>query len=242
VTRHPFHREILTQIETYAAENHVPLQAQGDRYVGTTKPCYKLPTPLYHQIAREWGRQHPDLTPDEFVDLLDSLAQGETYNEFVMVGFLLTALPGLRQALDPRCLGGWLERAQGWAEADTICQPNFTADELLSRWKDWKSLLTAFAKSDNVHLRRASLVLLTKPLSQSDDPRLARQAFAGLDRLKGDQDILITKAVSWLLRALIRYHRQEVEVYLRDNADTLPKVAIRETRNKLASGVKAKRK
>jgi 3-methyladenine DNA glycosylase AlkD len=110
---------------------------------------------------------------------------------------------------------------------------------MLSHWKDWKSLLVSFSKSGNVHKRRASLVLLTRPLRESDDPRLARQAFANLDRLKSEKDILVTKAVSWLLRALIKYHQQEVETYLRDNADCLPKIALRETRNKLKSGRKS---
>jgi len=112
---------------------------------------------------------------------------------------------------------------------------------MLGHWKEWKSLLASFSKSGNVHKRRASLVLLTRPLRESDDRRLARLAFANLDRLKTDKDILVTKAVSWLLRALIKYHRQEVETYLKHNAESLPQVALRETRNKLASGRKSGR-
>ena len=91
----------------------------------------------------------------------------------------------------------------------------------------------------NVHKRRAGLVLLTEPLRESADPRLARLAFANIGKLKGDKDILITKAVSWLLRALIKHHRQEVERYLKDNSNSLPKIALRETRNKLKSGHKS---
>ena len=110
---------------------------------------------------------------------------------------------------------------------------------MLANWKQWKSLLVSLSKSQNVHKRRASLVLLTKPVKESTDPRLARLAFANIGRLKSDKDILVTKAVSWLLRALIKYHRQEVERYLKDNSDSLPKIALRETRNKLKSGHKS---
>ena len=78
--------------------------------------------------------------------------------------------------------------------------------------------------------------MLTKPLRESADLRLARLAFANIGKLKSDKDILITSAVSWLLRALIKNHRQEVEDYLKDNSDSLPKIALRETRNKLKSG------
>jgi 3-methyladenine DNA glycosylase AlkD len=196
-------------------------------------------TAVFHEIIQDWIKRHADLTLTEYVDLLNSLSQGATYNEFISIGVLLGAWPQMRTALEPHHLDVWLDHAQGWAEVDTLCQSNFTAREMLCHWKEWKSRLVSFSKSDNVHKRRASLVLLTRPLRESADPRLARLAFANLDRLKTEKDILVTKAVSWLLRALIKYHREEVETYLRDNADSLPKIALRETRNKLTSGRKS---
>jgi 3-methyladenine DNA glycosylase AlkD len=63
-------------------------------------------------------------------------------------------------------------------------------------------------------------------------------AFANMEKLKGEKGILITKAISWLLRTLIKHHRGEVEAYLGEQAATLPKVALRETWNKLRQGVK----
>ncbi len=236
---HPYHQEILEQIKQCAAEEHMPLQEEGSAYIGTRKPCYLLRTPVFRALITDWSKRHPDLTRAEFIALLSSLSGGITCDEFVSIGELLRAWRQLRRTLEPRHLDGWLEHAQGWAEVDTICQPNFTAEELLSDWKNWKNLLVSLSKSDNVHKRRASLVLLTKPLRESDDGRLARAAFANIGRLKHEKDILITKAVSWLLRALIKYHRQEVESYLRDNSDALPKIAIRETRSKLQSGRKS---
>jgi 3-methyladenine DNA glycosylase AlkD len=236
---HPYHQELVRQIKKQAAEANVALQTQADRYVGTLKPCYMFRTAVFHEIIQDWIKRHADLTLTEYVDLLNSLSQGATYNEFISIGVLLGAWPQMRKALEPHHLDVWLDHAQGWAEVDTICQSNFTAREMLCHWKEWKSLLVSFSKSDNVHKRRASLVLLTRPLRESADPRLARLAFANLDRLKTEKDILVTKAVSWLLRALIKYHREEVETYLRDNADSLPKIALRETRNKLTSGRKS---
>lgn len=233
------HREIIKAIEKRAAEENVPLQKDGNRYVGTTKPIYSLKAAVIGQMFREFKSRHADLTLAEFVALLDSLSLGKTFNEYIAVGILLGKYPQLRAALDPRCLDRWLVHAQGWAEVDVTCQLNFTAAEMLSDWKTWKRLLTAFAKDANVHKRRASLVLLTKPLRESDDARLGKLAFANIDKLKHDNNILITKAVSWLLRVLIKHHRAEVEAYLDANADALPKIAIRETRVKLKTGKKA---
>lgn len=235
---HPYHEEILAQIKQCAAKENVPLKKEGNRYVGTTKPIYLLKAAAIGGIFREFKDRHADLTHLEFVALLDSLALGKTYNEYVSVGILLGKYPQLRAALDPRYLDRWLEHAEGWAEVDVTCQLNFTAAEMLSDWTTWKRLLTAFAKDTNVHKRRASLVLLTKPLRESDDARLAKLAFANIDKLKREKDILITKAVSWVLRALIKHHRAEVEAYLDANVDSLPKIAVRETSVKLRTGKK----
>jgi 3-methyladenine DNA glycosylase AlkD len=235
------HREILREIKHLAAQEGAPYVEHGDSYIGSTKPCYFIRTALVRRMAKDWIRRHPELAPADYLDLFDSLAQGESSNEFSFVGILVEYLPRTRQTLEPRHLDRWLERAEGWEEVDSICQSTFTAEEMLANWKEWKSLLVSLSKSQNVHKRRASLVLLTKPLRESADPRLARLAFANIGKLKSDKDILITKAISWLLRALIKYHRQEVENYLKDNSDSLPKIALRETRNKLKSGRKSGR-
>jgi hypothetical protein len=238
---HVYHKEILRQIKQRAAKENVRLNKRGNRYIGTTKPSYPLKAAVVGETVRAWIARHPDLTPADYRHLLDSLSRGKIHNEFAFIGPLLSKLPRLRKTLAPRALDGWLARAEGWAEVDCICQSNFAADELQANWGEWKQLLVALSKSANVNKRRASLVLLTKPLRESDDARLARLAFANIDKLKHEKDILITKAVSWLLRALIKYHRQEVEAYLDANADTLPAIAVRETRNKLESGRKSGR-
>jgi 3-methyladenine DNA glycosylase AlkD len=98
--------------------------------------------------------------------------------------------------------------------------------------------LVRLVSDGNVHKRRASLVLLTKPVRDSENKRLADLAFANIDRLKNERSILVTKAISWLLRDLIRHHRERVETYLFENSDCLPKIAIRETRRKLLTGKK----
>ena len=235
-----YHQEIIEEIGKSIADKNVPLEKNSAHYIGTTKPVYYLRPADLRMIYRGFAARHPDLTLTEFVSLLDSLCTGETYNEFIAIGLLLEVYPKLRSAIDPICLDSWLEHAQGWAEVDVICQFNFTSDEMLADWEAWKTELKALAASDNVHKKRASLVLLTKPLRQSGDQRLAQMALMNVEQLKGEKSILVTKAVSWVLRAMIRYHRSEVEHYLEMNAATLPKIAIRETRNKLVRGVKVK--
>jgi 3-methyladenine DNA glycosylase AlkD len=106
----------------------------------------------------------------------------------------------------------------------------------------WEKLLKKFNQSSNINKRRASLVLLTKPVRQSDDTRLSKLAFANIDNLKSETDILITKAVSWLLRSLTTFHKDEVLKYLETNKESLPKIAYREALSKALTGRKYNRK
>jgi hypothetical protein len=84
--------------------------------------------------------------------------------------------------------------------------------------------------------RWLGLVLLNAPVRHSDEARYAELAFATIEALKAERPILITKAVSWLLRTLTERHRAAVSAYVEANAATLPAIAVREVRVKLATG------
>jgi 3-methyladenine DNA glycosylase AlkD len=212
---------------------------QGAHYMGTSKSYYPIRAAQFGQAATQWLANHPDLSLAEFTTTLDCLSESRVHNEFVMIGVLIGRLPKLTHQLDPHALQPWLEHAEGWAEVDVICQSSFRAADVLVNWDLWQAVLREFRSSPNVHVRRASLVLLVRPVRESPDPRLSSLAFENIAVLETERDILITKAISWLLRSLVKYHRDELETYLEIHKDTLPKVAIRETRNKLISGRKS---
>jgi len=212
------------------------------RYVGTDKKCFVITAETEKRIIKQWVKEHSDLSQPEFMELLDSLYQGASINEISIAGRLLRSLPNLKKNVKPECVDLWLNRLHGWSEVDSLCQSNFSSAEFLANWKRWKRLLTKLASDANVNKRRASLVLLTKSVRDSDDPRLTDLAFVNIDRLKSERDILITKAVSWLLRDLARHNRARVERYLKENEETLPKIAVRETRMKISTGRKSPRR
>jgi 3-methyladenine DNA glycosylase AlkD len=233
-----YHLELISEVKAHAKQLSQSQKEKLENYIGTSKACYAIGADIEKQIIKQWIKKHPDLTASEYIELLDSLCQGESINEISIAGELLESWPRLRENVEPRHLDVWLNRVQGWAEVDSLCQSKFSAAEVLANWKEWKSLLTKLASDNNTHKKRASLVLLTKPVRDSEDTRLADLAFMNIDKLKKNRDILVTKAVSWLLRDLIKYNRQRVKTYLRKNEDTLPKIAIRETKTKLLTGRK----
>ena len=149
--------------------------------------------------------------------------------------------PKARKAVTPQDVDRWLGELTGWAEVDTLCQNLFTGEGMLADWPAWRGLFEGLSRDGNINKRRASLVLLTGPVRYGDDARFSDIAFAMIERLKGERDVLVTKAVSWLLRSLTTRHADAVARYLEANAATLPKIAVRETRTKLDTGTKSGR-
>ena len=146
--------------------------------------------------------------------------------------------PELRKTIGPRELGGWLGQLVGWAEVDSLCQNIFTAEELAANWSAWERFIQKLSRDRNINKRRAALVFLVGPVSYSKDPRFTRLAFVTMESLKNEKEILITKALSWLLRSMIALHKKEVVTYIAKNKNSLPKIALRETTRKLATGRK----
>lgn len=234
------HAEILQEIKRVTKSNSKTSSWHDDgSYMGTTKTIYHITNPQIRTIAKNWVGQHKTLTVPELTLLLNSFFSGASHNERSFGGKLLGYYPKLRCQLKPELLDKWLDGAEGWGEVDSVCQNVFQAKEMLENWKDWEKWLRIWSKDKNIHKRRASLVLLTGPVVYSGDKRLTDLAFENIDRLKGEKDILITKAVSWLLRSMVRRHPELVRKYMDKNENLLPKIAIRETCNKLKSGRKS---
>jgi 3-methyladenine DNA glycosylase AlkD len=208
-------------------------------YHGNSHPHYLLSVPQERKIAKQFSGMHKDLEEKEFIALLNDLYDGKSYEEKCFGGKLLEYMPKQRASVKPKHLDIWLEKLEGWAEIDSLCQSAFRAADLLNNWKEWELYLKAFSNDKRyIQKRRASVVLLNKAVEQSNDERLACLAFNNLNNIKSEQDILITKAVSWILRSSIKNHRAQVEKYLEENKDILPKIAVRETQNKLRTGKK----
>jgi len=59
-----------------------------------------------------------------------------------------------------------------------------------------------------------------------------------VEKLKTEKDVLITKAISWVLRSMILTNPEVVREYLEKNKDSLPRIALREATTKLLTGKK----
>jgi 3-methyladenine DNA glycosylase AlkD len=206
-------------------------------YLGTTKTYYNLKTDTKVKVVKSYLYSQTWVDND-LNDLLLSLSRGDSFEELSSMGLIINHFPKYRATIDSNLLFQLLDNVQGWAETDCLCQMCFTAADVLNRFDSWQDLLIRLNCDSNIHKRRASLVLLTKPTRQSPDSRLLALSLKLIDNLKTEKDILITKAVSWLLRSLTKHHPLATAQYLDQNQDSLPKIALRETRKKLLTGKK----
>lgn len=236
------HLQILDFLKDYQGNSVTSENQWVQHYLGSDKPTFGIKADVVKNFCRNLIQEN-DLTQDQVVELLNSLYHhATTFNEIDIAGRILNTKPQFCRNLDPNLLDNWLNYTHGWAENDVLCQSNFTSDILLSNWPTWEKLLKQFNQSANINKRRASLVLLTKSLGQSDDSRFSKLAFQNVEKLKSEKEILVTKAVSWILRSLVKFHGDEVLNYLEKNKNILPKITYREVFSKATTGRKYNKK
>ena len=134
-------------------------------------------TPALRKIAKAWAKTHKDLPASDFEKLTTTLIRNPDALQKTMAGILLGYMTEQRSELSPVLYDDWLAHTKGWAAVDAICYNNFTAAEMLDNFTAWKTLIVRLSKSDNINKRRGAIVLLTKPVKQSADPRLCALAF-----------------------------------------------------------------
>ena len=230
-----YHKEILKNLK---ANKGTPNKHFGNNYGGNSDLSLHINIQTLRLIVKDFVNKHKNLSLDELLELLDLLYKGKYDDEKQVGGKLLQQYSAHRKNIEPTRLNVWLNSLNGWSQVDSLCQSVFSAEDMAVNWNKWQKTLVGFSRDKNINKRRASLVLLTAPVRQSTNTKFANLALTLVDRLKHEKDILITKAISWLLRDMVKNHKNEVVRYLQKNQDSLPKIAFRETKRKLETGRK----
>jgi 3-methyladenine DNA glycosylase AlkD len=215
------------------------VNTENDSYTASGRPFFNVSVPERRRMARAWLAAHRQASDPQVLAFAGRLFTGESHEERTLGALLLGYSARARRAASLAMVEAWLGELSGWAEVDSFCASVFTADDLAVDWPAWRDLIRRLAHDANINKRRAALVLLVAPTRTSNDPRFFDLGFEVIDRLKGERDILITKAVSWLLRSMCGRRGTEVAAYVEINRAILPAIAVRETRIKLETGTKS---
>ncbi len=208
-------------------------------YLGNNSVIYNVPSPVLRSLTKQWLTENKSLSPETTLAVVNSMISGASHEEKKLACFILGARKPVRSLVTIGQLDQWLDGLSGWAEIDALCQNVFSVAEVSPLWNDWKDFLTRLSKDSNINRRRASLVFLVGLTRKTDDECFHTLAKANIQRLMDEKGVLITKAISWLLRCMIKTQRKQTSLFLEENAQALPAIAVRETRAKLKLGIKA---
>ena len=238
----PEHARLLADLRREARPTSPERHQNNDSYGGSGHPFYYVSAPALRAIAKHWLAEQKAMPHEAFLAVVESLFAGKSHEEKTLAALLVGYHAKARLSMRPEDVDRWLGHLNGWAEIDALCQNAFTAADMAADWPGWKRLIEQLSRDPNINKRRAALVLLNGPVHYTGEARFRDLALATIERLKAERDILITKAVSWSLRSMTKQHREAVAAYLAEHGASLPKVAVRETKAKLETGVKSGRR
>lgn len=230
------HTALLVELRKHARKR--AHSQSNDSYLSSGHLYLDVSVPHRRAISKAWLKANENIAKAEFCMVLDSLVRGKSHEEKTLACILLASHRGHRATIGPKRLDIWLDHLIGWAEIDSLCANVFKPEELLADWSSWKRFVQTLARDKNVNKRRAALVFLSGPVRYSRDERLSALAFDVIERLKSEREIIITKAVSWLLRSMVTNHKKAVADYIAKNRGALPAIAVRETMRKIKTGRK----
>lgn len=219
--------------------------SSNDSYINSGHFYYNISVPLRRKIAKNWFLKNKNILYEDFIIVVEQLIKGKSHEEKTIASILLGHHSKFREKISSSTMGlkqieTWLNELVGWAEIDSFCQNVFKTDEILNNWNAWRALIRKLSKSNNINKRRAALVFLIGPVHYSQNIEPLNLAFETITELKGEKEILITKAISWLLRSAVDNHKKAINEFIIKNNESLPKIAIRETLTKIRTGTKNK--
>lgn len=225
---------LLDQIKRHADPQH---QARMRTTAPTALKVYGVRVPYLREIACAWQRAHKQIAREDLVALVEALWNGESREERVLAihlpEYYQDWVPDLTRAHFER----WRRGLDNWETADGL-------GWMLALWLSGDpdnrlDYLRDLIADEDAWSRRVALVA-TIPINRGRSgftiPDLTLQL---VDRVKEERHPMITKAVSWVLRDMIKHHREQVIAYLEENRDVLASHVVREVDNRLRTGLKS---
>lgn len=212
-----------------------PAYREGSLMVAPTRQrVHGVRTPASRKLAREWVRSDPDRTDTETLAVIEALWNGESRDERALGLEILCQRPDIVAGLRRSDFDRWRRDIDNWAIGD------FLGYRILGPWvivgQERLGYLDRLIGSRDVWSRRLALTATVHLSRESGD--YAQATLALVDRVVDEREVMITKAVSWALRAMTDRHPADVAGYLESRGDRIAAAARREVRNKLNTGRK----
>lgn len=202
-----------------------PERAEKEKaYLKSELRHYGTSVPTTRAVAKATARQHPDLTHDQLVALIDALWAVPVHERRVVSVELLDLYSDQLDPGDAALLERLLRESRTWALVDGLAAS--VVGRLVERYAELGTVLDRWATDSDFWLRRSAMLALLIPLREGrgDFDRYGRYADAMLD----EQEFFIRKAIGWVLRDTARKRPDLVYEWLLPRAARASSVTIRE--------------
>jgi 3-methyladenine DNA glycosylase AlkD len=232
-------------IEERVRAHGTPERAEGEkRYLKSDLEFAGATIWDLRREVRAFAAEHPDLTHDELIALVEALWAPPLFERRMAAALLLEMHPGLVGPEDLPLLERLVRASHTWALVDTFAG-NVMSDLLLSH-PEVAPELDRWAADEDFWVRRSALLAWLGPLKAGAPlERFADYADAMLD----EKEFFIRKAIGWVLRDASKTRPDEVFAWMAPRTARASGVTIREVvkylapeqRDALMTAYKAKR-
>jgi 3-methyladenine DNA glycosylase AlkD len=213
-------------------------QKASEWYFPTSMKTLGVKSADLRKLIKEWWKELKNIPVDEMVEFARELVETRIFEcnqaAFELLWKHKKAL-GSITLNDLEALGKYMDN---WATTDAfsvlvsgpVWRNNQVSDEDILNWLE----------SGNLWWRRAAIVstvgLNLKSRGGTGD---ARRTLMVCERVIGDRNEMIVKALSWALRELSKHDRTSVEQFMKKHDEALAKRVRREVYTKLNTGTKS---
>lgn len=196
----------------------------SQRYFKEPVLLYGVDAPTTHGIVWEIAREMRDVwSVDDAVRFCDRMS-ANMHSEARAIGYLVVGK--FVKNAGPELLGPvrrWLEDSCGnWALVDTLAPAILSP--LVDAHQDLIPVVVEWTGSPSLWVRRGTVVAF---VSHARKGWHLGTAYTIADRLLGDSEYLIHKAVGWLLREAGKTDMPRLRDYLLDRGPSIPRTTLR---------------
>jgi 3-methyladenine DNA glycosylase AlkD len=196
---------------------------------------YGVTVPAIRAVAKRFVSQHPSLTRDELVALVDLLWMRRVHEQRMICVELLELYRHRLTRADMALLECLVRDARTWALVDGLAAS--VIGYLVDNHPELGRTLDRWVDDDDLWIRRSALLALLMPLRRGygDFDRFSRYADAMLD----DKEFFVRKAIGWVLRDTAKNRPELVYRWLLPRAASASGVTIREAVKPLSTQQRA---
>jgi 3-methyladenine DNA glycosylase AlkD len=213
-------------------------QAGMSMAVPTGLKVYGVKVPHLREISRGWQSAHKKVARDDLMALVEALWDGESREERVLALELLQRYKRWVPDLAWTHFERWRRGLDNWEVTDVL-GVRILGPWVLSDPGGRLDHLRDLIADEDVWSRRLALVSTVWLNRGREDLSFPDFTLGLVERVKEERHPMITKAVSWALREMVKKHHDQVAAYLEDNREVLAAHVVREVDNKLRTGLKS---